>query len=173
MTNRVLVLNQDYSPMTVCSVERAFLLIYLKKAELLNAVESKSLRSVNATFPFPSVIKINRYVNMPYMGVVLTRQNIFRRDGHKCQYCGTHKDLTLDHLIPRSKGGKSTWNNLLTACRRCNARKGDYQIDQIDMKPKTMPHKPSYVMFLMDSSGQLQEEWKAYLKPHLKTKIVA
>lgn len=173
MTNRVLVLNQDYSPMTVCSVERAFLLIYLKKAELLNAVKDKALRSVNSTFPFPSVIKISRYVNMPYMGVVLTRQNIFRRDGHKCQYCGTHKDLTLDHLIPRSKGGKSTWNNLLTACRRCNARKGDYHIEQIDMKPKTMPHKPSYVMFLMDSSGQLREEWKPYLRPHLKTKIVA
>lgn len=173
MTNRVLVLNQDYSPMTVCSVERAFLLIYLKKAELLNAVKSKELRSVCATFPFPSVIKINRYVSMPYMGVVLTRQNIFRRDSHECQYCGTHKDLTLDHLIPRSKGGKSTWSNLVTACRRCNARKGDYLIDQIDMQPKTLPHKPSYVMFLMDSSGQLQEEWKAYLKPHLKTRIVA
>ncbi|MEQ9300617.1 MAG: HNH endonuclease [Cyclobacteriaceae bacterium] len=139
----------------------------------MNAVESKELRSVNATFPFPSVIKINRYVNMPYMGVVLTRQNIFRRDCHECQYCGTHKNLTLDHLIPRSKGGKSTWSNLVTACRRCNARKGDYLIDQIDMQPKAMPHKPSYVMFLMDSSGQLQEEWKAYLKPHLKTRIVA
>jgi hypothetical protein len=173
MTNRVLVLNQDYSPMTVCSVERAFLLIYLEKAELLNALKEKALRSVNATYPFPSVIKINRYVNMPYMGVVLTRQNIFRRDGHTCQYCGTHKDLTLDHLVPRSKGGKSTWNNLVTACRRCNARKGDYFIDQIDMKLKNMPHKPSYVMFLMDSSGHLQEEWKPYLMPHLKTKIVA
>lgn len=173
MTNRVLVLNQDYSPMTVCSVERAFLLVYLKKAELLSDVKSKALRTIDATFPYPSVIKINRYVNMPYMGVVLTRQNIFRRDGHKCQYCGGRKDLTLDHLIPRSKGGKSTWNNLVTACRRCNARKGDYSLDQIDMKPNIMPYKPSYVMFLMDSTGELPEEWKPYLKSHLKTKIVA
>ncbi|MEM8895042.1 MAG: HNH endonuclease [Bacteroidota bacterium] len=173
MTNRVLVLNQDYSPMTVCSVHRAFLLIYLKKAELLNALDGKSLRSITETYPFPSVIKVNRYVNIPYMSVVLTRQNIFKRDGHECQYCGTHKDLTLDHLVPRSKGGKSTWNNLVTACRNCNARKGDHSLEKAGMKLKNVPRKPSYVMFLMDNAGQLQEDWKPYLKSYLKSKSVA
>ena len=141
MMNAVLVLNQDFTPLTVCSVQRAFMLIFLNKAELLNEVTDKKLRSVTQSFPFPSVIKINRYINMPYKGVVMTRHNIFKRDGNQCQYCGTNKDLTLDHLIPRSKGGKSSWTNLVTACKKCNARKGDYSPEQVGMKLKKHPTK--------------------------------
>lgn len=173
MTSSVLVLNQDFSPLTVCSRERAFLLIYLKKADLLSADKNAVLRSVSKTFQSPSVIKINRYVNIPYRGVVLTRHNIFKRDGNQCQYCGTSKDLTLDHLIPRSKGGKSTWSNLVTACKTCNARKGDFTPEKVGLKLKNRPSKPSYVMFLMDHSGQVREEWRQYLEPHLKSKSVA
>ncbi len=163
--NSVLVLNQDYSPLTICSVQRAFLLVFLEKAEMLNDVKNRTLRTISDSYPFPSVIKINRYVHMPYKGVVLSRHNIFRRDGHKCQYCGTTKDLTLDHLIPRSKGGKSSWTNLVTACKKCNAKKGDDPLEKTGMKLKSVPTKPSYISFLRSANGALREDWKPYLNP--------
>ncbi len=163
--NAVLVLNQDYSPLTICSVQRAFLLVFLNKAELLNSVKERELRSISNVYPFPSVIMINRYINIPYKGVVLSRHNIFKRDGHKCQYCGTNKDLTLDHLIPRSKGGKSSWTNLVTACKRCNALKGDSSIEKAGLKLRNSPIKPSYISFIKMGTGALREDWQPYLNP--------
>ncbi len=163
--NSVLVLNQDYSPLTICSVQRAFLLVFLNKAELLNDVKERQLRTVSQAYAFPSVIKIHQYISLPYKGVVLTRHNIFKRDGNKCQYCGTSKDLTLDHLIPRSKGGKSSWTNLVTACKKCNAKKGDYSPDKVGMKLMNPPFKPSYIAFLRTAHGTLREDWKPYLNP--------
>ena len=163
--NSVLVLNHDYTPLTICSVQRAFLLVFLKKAELLNSVNNRNLRSISQSYPFPSVILIYRYINVPYKGVVLTRHNIFKRDGHKCQYCGTYKDLTLDHLIPRSKGGKSSWSNLVTACKKCNTEKGDFSLEKTDLKLQNIPIKPSYISFLKMANGPLREDWKQYLNP--------
>lgn len=164
MNQRVLVLNQDYSPMSICTVQRAFLLIYLQKAEMLNVVADKFLRSVSDSFPMPSVIRIHKYISVPYRGVVMSRHNIFKRDNYQCQYCGTSKDLTLDHVIPRSKGGRSSWKNLVTACKKCNAAKGDYSPQEADLVLKTQPYKPSYVMFIRDSSGYVQDEWRPYLE---------
>ena len=165
MTGKVLVLNQDYSPITVCTVYRAFLLTYLDKAELVNQSPNKVIRSVTKSYPWPSVIRIKNYVNIPYKGVVLTRHNIFKRDKHSCQYCGTKKDLTIDHIIPKSKGGRSTWTNLVTACKRCNTKKGDYSLDQVGMNLRSQPIKPSYIMFLRESYHDLQNEWLPYLNP--------
>ncbi|MCC5920876.1 MAG: HNH endonuclease [Cyclobacteriaceae bacterium] len=162
--NNVLVLNLDYSPISVCSVERAFLLIFLGKAEPLANYESQSLRSVSQKFNAPAVIKIRRYVNIPYKGVMLSRQNIFKRDNQTCQYCGSKKDLTLDHVIPRSKGGKSTWNNLVTACKKCNSLKGDMLLEESPVKLKTLPYKPGYGVFLQDFSGQSNKEWEPFLR---------
>lgn len=164
MMGKVLVLNSDFTPLTVCSVYRAFLLVYTSKAEMLNSEEGSFLRSIDQSFPKPSVIRINRYINVPYKGVVLTRHNIFKRDNNQCQYCGTSKDLTLDHLIPRSKGGKSSWKNLVSACKKCNAKKGDYTPEQAGLTLRKAPIKPSYIMFLRNSSGNLHEDWQPYLK---------
>ena len=86
------------------------------------------------------------------------------RKKFECQYCGTNKDLTLDHILPKAKGGKSTWINLITACRRCNTRKGDYTPEEIGLSLKNSPYKPSYVLFLRDFSGYAHEEWIPYLK---------
>ena len=163
--NSVLVLNQDYSPLTICTVQRAFMLVFLNKADLINEVEDKKLRSISQSFPFPSVIKIKQYVTMPYKGVVMSRHNIFKRDDGKCQYCGTTKDLTIDHIIPRSKGGKSTWTNLVTACKRCNSRKSDYSLDKVGMKLRKAPIKPSYLMFLKMNMGVYREDWAPFLNP--------
>ena len=161
--NSVLLLNQDYSPLTICSVQRAFLLVFLDKAELLKGDRDRKLRSTSQTYSFPSVIKINRYINIPYKGVILTRHNLFKRDGHKCQYCGASRDLTLDHLIPKSKGGKSSWTNLVTACKNCNTKKGSFLAEKVGLKLKSIPVKPSYISFLKTVHGVLREDWKPYL----------
>ena len=151
--------------MSVCTAHRAFLLIYLKKAEMLNSATDQFLRTVSRSFPMPSVIRIHNYITLPYRGVVMTRHNIFKRDKHECQYCGTGKDLTLDHVIPRSRGGRSIWKNLVSACKGCNARKGDYTPQEAGMKLINQPYKPSYVVFIRESSGYVQEEWRPYLEP--------
>lgn len=160
---RVLVLNQDYSPLTVCSAERAFLLIYADKAERVHDDPELTMRTVSTEFKMPSVIRLQKYIYVPYKSVLLSRQNIFKRDRHECQYCGATKDLTLDHVMPRSRGGNSTWNNLTTACKKCNSYKGDRTPEEAEMPLKTVPFKPSYVMFVRNFSGFTSEEWLTYL----------
>lgn len=166
MNNRVLVLNQDNSPLMVCSVERAFILVFLNKSEMVRSANGYKLHSVTQTFPMPSVIRLNRYVNAPYKGVNLTRQNIFKRDNHECQYCGTKRDLTIDHVTPRAKGGKDTWTNLVTACKRCNAKKGDFTPEEALMPLRKKPSKPSYSIFLRDFMNGQTEEWDTFLQGH-------
>ncbi len=163
--NTVLVLNQDYTPLTVCSVQRAFMLLFLKKADLISDIKEKRLRSISHSFPFPSVIKVKYYVSIPYKGVVMSRHNIFKRDGGKCQYCGTSKELTIDHVVPRSKGGKSTWTNLVTACKKCNSRKSDFPLEKVGMKLSKAPVKPSYLTFLRMNNGAFRDDWTPYLNP--------
>ena len=163
MNSKVLILNQDFRALTICSVQRAFLLTYLKKSELIKNFDDQFLRTVTRSYPVPSIIRLYRYVNLPYRGVMLSRQNIYRRDGHKCQYCGSRSNLTLDHVIPISKGGNSSWENLVTACKKCNARKGDFTPKENGMKLLQKPYKPSYIMFLKDFSGKIDESWKPYL----------
>lgn len=163
LNKRVLVLNHDYSPISVCGVERAFLLVYLQKAELVTALPDHHIRSVTHFFPMPTVIRLVEYKHVPFKKVMLTRQNVFKRDRFCCQYCGTPRDLTLDHVVPRSKGGRSTWTNLVTACKRCNAIKGDRTPEKAGLKLKQTPFKPSYAMFIRDFSGYLVKEWEPYL----------
>ena len=164
MKRRVLVLNQDYTPFTICSVARAFLLVYLRKAEMISAVNNKMLRTISKAYPMPSVVRLSRYIHLPYRGVMLTRQNIFKRDGYECQYCGTNKDLTIDHVIPRAKMGRSTWKNMVTACKHCNAKKGDVLLEDSGLLLRNKPYKPSYILFLRDFSGFAEETWRPYLE---------
>jgi 5-methylcytosine-specific restriction endonuclease McrA len=160
---QVLVLNFDYSPITICTVQRAFVLVFLDKAQMLAPLSNFALHTVNATYEAPAVIRLNEYINRPYKGVVLTRQNIFKRDGHQCQYCGSTKELTLDHVVPRSHKGSSSWTNLVTACKRCNSRKGNYTPEMAGLKLRSKPTKPSYIDFLRDSSGLMKDEWRPFL----------
>lgn len=163
MNKRVLVLNQDDSPLMVCSVERAFVLVFLNKSEMVRSANGYKLHSITHAYPMPSVIRLNRYVNAPYKGVALTRQNVFKRDNFECQYCGTRRELTLDHVIPSSRGGQHTWTNLATACKRCNAKKGDYTPEEAQMVLKRKPHKPSYALFLRDNNSR-HNEWDDFLE---------
>jgi 5-methylcytosine-specific restriction endonuclease McrA len=135
----------------------------MEKAELVSNAKNSYLRTVSASFPVPSIIRLQDYVNIPYKGVVLSRQNIFKRDGHICQYCGSRSDLTLDHVMPRSRGGQSSWDNLLTACKSCNSKKGDCTPEEANMTMKRKPFKPSFFMFLRDFSGMVDDDWLVYL----------
>ena len=164
MNQKVLILNQDYSAISLCSVHKAFILLYLEKAEMLEKSETGFLRSISVTYPLPSVIRLRHYVHIPYKGIALSRHNVMKRDHFQCQYCGSNRNLTLDHLFPRSRGGKATWTNLVTACNRCNTRKGDRTPEEAGLNLKQIPKKPSLVAFLRLHATQLEQSWVNYLK---------
>ena len=164
MDQKVLILNQDYSAISLCSVHKAFILLYLEKAEMLEKSETGLLRSISVTYPKPSVIRLQRYVHIPYKGIALSRHNIMKRDHFQCQYCGSNRNLTLDHLFPRSRGGKATWTNLVTACNRCNTRKGDRTPEEAGLNLNQQPKKPTLVAFLRLHAASLEQSWAHYLK---------
>jgi 5-methylcytosine-specific restriction endonuclease McrA len=163
MNGHVLVLNQDFSALTVCSVERAVVLIHLRKAELVHAHPDRFVRSPSIRFPWPSIVRLRGYVRVPYKRIMLTRKNILRRDRFRCQYCSSRDDLTVDHILPKSRGGRDTWENLVAACNRCNNRKGNRTPDEADMRLQSKPFRPSYVMFIRDLMGTVDDTWKPYL----------
>lgn len=163
MTGHVLVLNRDYSALSICSVQRAIVLVHLRKAELVEALPDRFVRSTSMRHPWPSIVRINVYVRVPYRQILLSRKNILRRDQHCCQYCGGRDRLTIDHVMPRSRGGKDAWENLVAACVPCNNRKGNRTPEEANMKLNRVPFRPSYVMFIRDFVGHLDESWKPYL----------
>ena len=163
MDSAVLVLNQDYQPLSVCSVQRSIKLIFLEKAEILHDYPNKQIQTVNDHFSYPSVIRLRRYIRLPYTKIVLSRRNIMKRDHHSCQYCGKRSDLTLDHVIPKSRNGRDTWENLVTACNDCNVRKGNRTPDEARMPLKVKPYRPMHITFFQHFIGGVQEEWKPYL----------
>ena len=163
MNSNVLVLNQDYQPLSVCSVQRSVKLLFLDKAEMLHEDPEKVIRTVDQEFSYPSVIRLRYYIRIPYSRIVLTRKNIMKRDRHICQYCGVKSDLTLDHVMPKSRGGKDTWENLVTACNKCNVKKGNRTPDEARMPLNTTPYRPIHITFFQNLMGGVQEHWKPYL----------
>jgi len=163
MNSNVLVLNQDYQPLSVCSVQRSVKLLFLDKAEMLHEDPEKAIRTVDQEFSYPSVIRLRYYIRIPYSRIVLTRKNIMKRDRHICQYCGVKSDLTLDHVMPKSRGGKDTWENLVTACNKCNVKKGNRTPDEAKMPLETTPYRPIHITFFQNLMGGVQEHWKPYL----------
>jgi 5-methylcytosine-specific restriction endonuclease McrA len=138
--------------------------MFLGKAQLVLDDKRKLIHSVSAAYPWPSVIKLNFYVNVPYKKVVLSRKNILRRDSYKCGYCGrSDLPLTIDHIVPRAKGGNDSWENLIAACTLCNNRKGDKTPEEAEMSLRNKPFKPSHIMFIKNVVGKLDETWKPYL----------
>ena len=160
----MLVLNHNYEPLSVCNVKKAAILLLLGKAELIEASDGWSLHSVSMTMPFPSIVRLSIYVRIPYKKIVLSRKNILRRDGHRCQYCGrADAPLTVDHVIPRAKGGEDSWENLVAACVRCNNKKGDRLPGEAMMPLRRKPIRPNHVMFIRDVVGSVDDRWKPYL----------
>jgi len=163
MDRNVLVLNQDYQPHSVCSVERSLKLLFMEKAEMLHDYPNRCIRTVDTVNGHPSVIRLKRYINIPFKRIVLTRRNVMRRDNFKCQYCGGSVSLTIDHVLPRSRGGKDSWENLVTACTTCNTKKGDRTPDEAKMPLDRSPYRPHYIAFMRVSNGSVHDKWKPYL----------
>ncbi len=137
-----LVLNQNYEPLSVCTVRRAFLLVFRGKAELLHAGEDE-LRAVSAVYALPSVVRLERQVRRPRPHVRLTRREVFARDHGRCQYCGGDAELTLDHVLPRHRGGRHEWENVVAACRPCNHHKGGRTPAEARMALRGRPFRPA------------------------------
>lgn len=163
MTGHVLVLNQDYRALTICSVERATVLVLLQKADLIEVLPEQFVRSPSLRLPWPSVVRLKGYAAVPFKRILLSRKNVLRRDRYHCQYCGSREDLTIDHILPKSRGGPDTWENLVTACVPCNNRKGNRTPDEAGMRLHRQPFRPSYVAFLRDFVGLVDDAWKPYL----------
>jgi 5-methylcytosine-specific restriction endonuclease McrA len=162
--NSVLVLNQNYEPLNVCQARRAIVLLDRGKAEVLEH-SFGFLRTPSRAIPHPSVIRLVHLIRRPRPRVRLTRREVFLRDNFTCQYCGTRvKELTLDHLIPRHRGGRHVWDNLVSACRGCNHRKGGKTLEEARMVLRRPPFEPranSYYLFhqYLDSN----EAWRKFI----------
>ncbi len=163
MDANVLVLNKDYQPLHVCSVHRSVKLLFLDKAEMVHDYPERKISTVSEDYSYPSVIRLRRYINIPYNKIVLSRYNIMKRDSKKCQYCGASQNLTIDHVFPKSRGGKDTWENLVTACDDCNVKKGNRTPEEAGMPLKRKPFRPIHITFLQSIMGGVQEDWKPYL----------
>lgn len=161
---RVLVLNATYEPINVCSVRRAAVLLLKDKAELLEHA-AWELRSEHTAIPRPVVIRLVSYVKVPRdtHHRKITRRAVFARDGWACQYCGSRSNLTVDHVIPRSKGGGSSWENIVASCAPCNRRKGDRLPAQVGMHPRRSPAAPSPNVFIHVASPTIPAAWRQWL----------
>jgi 5-methylcytosine-specific restriction endonuclease McrA len=162
---RVLVLNASYEPLHVVSVKRALILLLKEKAELLEAAET-SWRAETRFFPVPLVIRLVTYVRIPQrLHLPLNRRNVILRDNYACQYCGASASqvtLTLDHVLPRSRGGPTSWENVVAACTVCNQRKGDRLPDEAGMPLHRPPYRPRYLAIALLGEGTPRDVWGKY-----------
>jgi 5-methylcytosine-specific restriction endonuclease McrA len=160
----VLVLNATYEPINVCTVRRATVLVLKSKAEILE-VGAGDLHWSRGSMSRPAVIRLTNYVRIPRdpHRRKITRRAVFARDGWECQYCGARTSLTVDHVIPRSKGGESSWENIVASCAPCNRRKGDRLPHQINMHPRVRPRVPSPNIFIQLASPTIPSPWRQYL----------
>lgn len=162
----VLVLNQNYEPLNVCDIRRAFGLLGSEKAELLER-NHQVIHTPTLAIDAPSVIRLVYMVRRPRPRVKLSRREVFLRDRHTCQYCGTSsRELTIDHIIPKHRGGRHEWENLVAACRMCNHRKGAKTIAEARMALLHEPRAPrADVRYLFGSylSDERNDAWRSYL----------
>jgi 5-methylcytosine-specific restriction endonuclease McrA len=163
----VLVLNASYEPINVCAARRAIVLV-LKGVAMTEEVNGHFLHAARMTVRVPSVIRLLEYRRIPHQTRALSRKNILLRDRNTCQYCGEvlpTSELTLDHVIPRSRGGASTWENLVACCHLCNHRKGNRLPNEAGMKLLREPHAFNLhtSRHIMRMLGHSDENWRKYL----------
>jgi 5-methylcytosine-specific restriction endonuclease McrA len=160
----VLVLNATYEPINVCTVRRAVVLLLKEKAEVIEHGDWE-LRSATRSVTRPVVIRLVSYVRVPRdtHRRKITRRAVFARDDWTCQYCGARSNLTVDHVIPRSKGGASSWDNIVASCAPCNLRKGNALPRQAGMRLQRQPKTPSPHVFIHVASPTIPAVWLQYL----------
>jgi 5-methylcytosine-specific restriction endonuclease McrA len=160
----VLVLNASHEPLNITTWRRAMVMVLKGKAE---GLEHDPARRIREDTWLPTVIRLRQFVRVPYREMPLTRRNLFQRDGHRCQYCGcTGQQLSVDHVVPRSRGGADAWDNVTTACLPCNVRKGNRTPREAGMPLARKPHRPlsglSFEATRQIRSGR-NREWAKYV----------
>ncbi|WP_320673900.1 HNH endonuclease [Prochlorococcus sp. MIT 1341] len=161
---QVLVLNASYEPLNITTWRRAMVMMIKGKAESL---EQDSSRKIRHDIMLPTVIRLRQFVRVPFRELPLTRRNILQRDNHCCQYCGYRgPKLSIDHVIPRSRGGEDTWENVTTACLGCNVSKGSRTPNEARMKLNTQPRRP-HSSLTFEANRQIHAgrytEWRKYV----------
>ena len=161
---QVLVLNASYEPLNVTTVRRAHVLVFKGKAEVIEELD-RQLHSATDTYPWPHVIRLVQYIRVPRtVQRKISRRALFARDGWRCAYCGTSGGrLTLDHVVPRSRGGESIWENVVTSCAPCNLRKGDRSPEEAAMELRSKPRPPQPVLFIKLAAPKIPQGWQPYL----------
>ncbi len=160
----VLVLNATFEPLAVVSARRAVCLVLAQKVEMLHAT-GRAFRSERRSVEVPSVVRLSHYVSVPRpRHRSPNRRAVFARDRDSCQYCGDRAE-TMDHVVPRSRGGMHTWENVVAACRRCNAKKRDRLPSESGMRLRRRPEAPSPSTWVEIAAGGVPDVWTAYLRP--------
>ncbi|MGH9169287.1 MAG: HNH endonuclease [Acidimicrobiales bacterium] len=166
MSDRALVLNASFEPLAVVTARRALVLVLSDKAILVESTGSE-LHSATRAFAEPSVVRLVHYVHVPHQTrVAVTRRSVFVRDGHSCQYCGAQAE-NIDHVVPRSRGGTHSWENVVACCRRCNTRKEDRLLEETTLRLARQPRAPRSRLWLLAASGEVRVEWEPYVAPAL------
>ena len=164
---QVLLLNLSYEPLKVINWKKAITLLCLGKVEVIEEY-GRDIRSVSMTIRLPSVVRLLRMVKRPKRPVRFSRQNIYARDRYRCQYCGSRfptEELTYDHVLPRSRGGKTEWENIVTCCVACNRKKGGRTPGEARMHLIRKPVRPTWVPALRITIGikEVPNTWRDYL----------
>ncbi|MEE9189514.1 MAG: HNH endonuclease [Candidatus Neomarinimicrobiota bacterium] len=163
LNRAVLVLNTNYAPMEVCSAKHAICLYFLEKVDVL-ASYSEYVHSPSITLALPSVMKLKDFIHYNSIQVILSRKNIIIRDGHSCLYCGKKSGpFTVDHIIPKERGGTDAWDNLVTACPSCNLFKGNRTPEEAGMRLIKIPIKPNRIHYFQQFVSDQQSDWRPYL----------
>jgi 5-methylcytosine-specific restriction endonuclease McrA len=171
MESGVLVLNNNYEPLNICSLHRGMVLLYLGKAEVLRFSDDVFTSAGGDEFLLPSVLRLRSFVKRPTPELKLSRKSILARDDYTCQYCGSRSNLTLDHIFPRHRGGETTWENLVCCCLRCNNKKGPLTPQEANMRlphPARKPRYVPYISFPRFISAMRRPEWREYLEGYGK-----
>ncbi len=159
---RALLLNATFEPLCVVPMRRAVVLVLMDKAEII-ARNGGELHSERATLPIPAVIRLVHFVRVPFRNrVPLSRRAVFARDRHRCQYCN-HNAENIDHVVPRSRGGEHTWDNVVASCRACNARKEDRLPQECGLSLRRRPRAPHASLWLIATVGSIDPLWEPYL----------
>ncbi len=160
---RTLVLNAGYEPLAVVSFKRALILVLNKKATVLAQSGEQLVHSASAEYELPSVILLQRYVRVPSTrNIPVSRRGVLRRDGHHCAYCGKSAN-TIDHVQPKSRGGKDTWENLVACCLKCNNAKSDKTLAELGWVLKTTPRMPQGAAWTVRGAERLEPSWDDFL----------
>ena len=155
--NGVLVLNYDYTPLNITTLRRGFVLVDKGKAEIIKSDDNPIVGGYK-TYIRPVIIRLLHYIKHKVRHIRPNRVRIYKRDNNECVYCGSSKQLTLDHVIPKSRGGGNDWNNLVTCCFSCNLRKGNRTPDEAKMVMRTKPHTPT----ILTENSLLNKLWEEY-----------